>query len=392
MQETKRSIIFFIDRNFTSIGGDEVYFNNFVKYIDREKYDVQILMPSGSEAQFIDTQGYTCTTYTYSYRRIRNFFRFLNPVMKFLSFYTSTRKKLKAMRKGIVITSDYLCLLSAYLSNKKMRTVYVPGSLVTQDFFFDVHMDGGRLYKISRTLERMMITLLELVANNSADRIVVSTLFSKDNIRRMFKVRASKIHIIPMGIDLEKFNAADRKHDNNKKIILSVCRLAKSKNVHMAIEVLPLLPEDYVWFVLGDGIEKDALLTQIRSRKVEKRFFLLGQRKDVQRYYSLCDAFVHLSYHENYGLVLLEAMSCGKPPVVLDPQQEGVFTASREIVTDGYNGYFVRNNAHDIADKICKVVVTRDSRISENCISSVKGKYSFARHMKEISSLIHKIK
>jgi len=381
------NIILFMDRDFSIIGGDEVYFNNFLKYIDIEKYLIQIYTPEKSNLNSVQNRKYRVVTYSYKQKVFHNFFRFLNPLLKLVCLYNATKNKLKKSGNSVMITSDYLPILAAFFSNRRIKSIFVPGSLVTFDFLFDIDSSGGFFYQFSRKLQRFMITALEFFTYRLSSFVIVSTKFSKSNIMNYFHVRKKKIYVIPIGIDLASFIAAGEFRKKNKKIILSVGRLVKSKNIQMAIDAMRYLSEDYIWFVLGEGPEKNTLLDKIKEENLEKRFFLLGQKKDVQRYYKACDVFVHLSYHENFGLVLLEAMHYGKPPIVLRPDLPGVFTASSEIISNGYNGFFVDNCAEKIAAKIKEVSAMNMSEISNNCSEFIR-QYSFENHLKGLCKLI----
>lgn len=389
----KKDIILFLDRNFSCIGGDEVYFNNILKHLKTEKYNISLYIPEGYNKRFIEQFQANYITYQYSYKAFHNFFRFLNPLIKFWNFHVCIKNRLKNMNGTILITSDYQPILTAFLANRGIKTIFVPGSLVTLDFFFDIPINGSIFYKLSRLMQGAVIAVIEFLAYHCATAIIVSTKFSKSNITKYLRVKKNKVHIMPLGINLQKFDSKYHavQKPTGKNIILSVGRLVKSKNADMAIETLRHLPQNYIWIMLGDGPEKEHLYNKIRANKLEKRFLLLGQRKDVQKFYYLCDAFTHLSYHENFGLVLLEAMSCGKPPIVLDPNCKGVFTASKEIIEDGFNGFFVSKNPIDIATKINKVISSNNERISKNCISYVRAKYSFHDHLSALSDLIDKV-
>jgi glycosyltransferase involved in cell wall biosynthesis len=58
--------------------------------------------------------------------------------------------------------------------------------------------------------------------------------------------------------------------------------------------------------------------------------------------YPKADIFIQLSRMETFGYSILEAMSFGLPVVSCE------FTAIREIVEDGVNGYLVRSNKYDV--------------------------------------------
>lgn len=66
---------------------------------------------------------------------------------------------------------------------------------------------------------------------------------------------------------------------------------------------------------------------------IADRVHFTGFRKDVPALMSACDVVCHASWWEPFGLVLVEAMLCGKPVVASD------VSGPREIVVHGETGY-----------------------------------------------------
>ena len=69
--------------------------------------------------------------------------------------------------------------------------------------------------------------------------------------------------------------------------------------------------------IAGSGPERQAIELQVRALKLEGRVTLLGRigRTAVLGEMQACDALVVSSYCETFGVVLIEAMACGKPVV-----------------------------------------------------------------------------
>jgi glycosyltransferase involved in cell wall biosynthesis len=81
------------------------------------------------------------------------------------------------------------------------------------------------------------------------------------------------------------------------------------------------------------------------------------KHEDLVDYYNICDLLILPSIFDKYGhtetlgMVILEAMSCGKP--VIASNIGGI----PESVKDGYNGFLTTpKNPMDIADKIIKAL------------------------------------
>jgi glycosyltransferase involved in cell wall biosynthesis len=106
--------------------------------------------------------------------------------------------------------------------------------------------------------------------------------------------------------------------------------------------------------IFGDGPLRDELRRRVKEEKLGDAVSLPGfvpeeRLRDAMRR-ALCLAFP--SSREGYGLVVLEAASCGTPTVVVD----GPDNAALELVEEGVNGVVARSAApENLADAILRV-------------------------------------
>jgi glycosyltransferase involved in cell wall biosynthesis len=74
------------------------------------------------------------------------------------------------------------------------------------------------------------------------------------------------------------------------------------------------------FMLVGRGVDdrNDFLMRLVREGKLEGRCMLLGERREVQRFYAAMDVFCLCSVYEAFPLVLGEAMAMALPCVVTD--------------------------------------------------------------------------
>lgn len=129
------------------------------------------------------------------------------------------------------------------------------------------------------------------------------------------------------------------KSDCSSKKVISIGRLDRQKGFDVLIEIWKLVHSkhpDWTITVYGEGCERESLEKLIRKNDLQEVFILGGQVPNVQDKLSESSIFAFSSRSEGFGLVLVEAMSCGLPIVTFDcPIGPG------EIVQDGVNGYVI---------------------------------------------------
>jgi phosphatidylinositol alpha-1,6-mannosyltransferase len=106
--------------------------------------------------------------------------------------------------------------------------------------------------------------------------------------------------------------------------------------------VLPLLPNDVVYVVAGEGPEREAIEAAARRASADERVVLTGRvsEEEVRGLYRRADVFVMPNVPvagdvEGFGLVALEAAVEGLP--VVASRLEGI----PDAVRDGLNGTLV---------------------------------------------------
>ncbi|MFA5106885.1 MAG: glycosyltransferase family 4 protein [Patescibacteria group bacterium] len=164
-----------------------------------------------------------------------------------------------------------------------------------------------------------------------------------------------QIPSIPEAYTREQLEKLVRRPLAGKKIILSIGRLVARKGTAWFIrEVLPLLPDDMIYLVAGDGPERQRVEAAVSEKNLSTRVFLLGQVSESERelLFRTADVFVMPNQRvpgdmEGFGIVAIEAAGRGLPVVVA--RLEGLADA----ISDGENGYLVDSeNAGAFARKI----------------------------------------
>jgi glycosyltransferase involved in cell wall biosynthesis len=123
------------------------------------------------------------------------------------------------------------------------------------------------------------------------------------------------------------------------QIAITVGRLAAQKGHSYLIPAIPHLVKEFpdlrfVW--IGDGEERENLVSQLQSYEVADRVLLLGYRSDVSTLLSAADLFIFPTCFEGHPSALLEAMAHRLPIVASNA------SSIPEIIEPGVQGLLFR--------------------------------------------------
>ncbi len=100
--------------------------------------------------------------------------------------------------------------------------------------------------------------------------------------------------------------------------------------------------------VYGKGSLAGELSDLIRQKGLHGSFFLEEPVTDIENKYIDSSFFVLSSRFEGFGMVLIEAMSCGLPVISFDCPD-----GPSDIIQDGEDGFLIQNgNIEELAEKI----------------------------------------
>ena len=129
-----------------------------------------------------------------------------------------------------------------------------------------------------------------------------------------------------------------------KKTVMCIARVSKPKRHDIFIDCARRLPQ-YAFVWIGN---------QHPMTDVPQNAFFAGSLSGASAYCHNADLFMLASDYEGLPMVLLEAMSCGKP--IVASRVGGI----SEVVMDGKNGFTLPNDAEAFAEKI-EYILTNDN-------------------------------
>jgi len=169
---------------------------------------------------------------------------------------------------------------------------------------------------------------------------------------------------------------------NGKFILLSIGRLVKRKgHVWFIKQVLPKLPKDIVYLIVGSGSQTNEVKALIEKKSLHESVYLLGQISEEEKKLLLngSDLMVMPNIKvrgdfEGFGIVALEAASCSLP--VVASEIEGI----KDTVQDGKNGFLIPPyNAATYVERVSQLLQDRKKRerLARNGYDFIRSNYTW---------------
>jgi 1,2-diacylglycerol-3-alpha-glucose alpha-1,2-galactosyltransferase len=213
------------------------------------------------------------------------------------------------------------------------------------------------------------------------DHIINISIPCQREIEAMLPAKSATL--IPNGIDREFFKPDPDKRKRfrekfnireDEKVVLTVAQQTPRKGIYDFLELSRKHPEiKWVWvggFPYGI-FSSDYFYIKNMKKKSGNNVIFTGFIPDIMEAYSGADIFFMPSYAETFGLVILEALSCGLPVVARDiPEFREIFD---EVV------YFFKDQDE------ASIVLTDDDSLRQ--ISEVARAYTEQFDIKRIASM-----
>lgn len=230
---------------------------------------------------------------------------------------------------------------------------------------------------IFRYKEEIDLSQYFIVASQMSKRSIIYTTKQDKNI-----------YVIPYGVTNKFFqsSALTKTHTSPLKLIY-VGLICYRKGLHHLLPLISYYFKDTVELTLVGYYHPNNSLYQRYKDYPNIKFTGPINHKELYKYYQEADVFVFPTLGEGYGLVILEALSCGIPCIVSN------LAGGDDAIENGKNGFvFEGGNDSDLINKIqwfidhpCKI-----NEMSSYC-KEIARQYTWERYSQNLCYAINNI-
>ena len=219
---------------------------------------------------------------------------------------------------------------------------------------------------------------------------------------KSWNILKRKVYVINNGIDIEEYATYKQDYSEmplrkelglsrHSHVVGTLGRLTDQKAHHIFIKAAQsiLRERNDVEFILaGEGPNEKYLKTLCKTYSISKHFHFIGYRSDAINILQLLDVFILCSIDEGLPIVVLEAMSVGKPIVATDVGE------IPKIISNNLNGILIKKN--DIEQLACRILQLLDNEklandLALNAKQIVQKNHSIEKMCSEYISLYQKV-
>ena len=201
---------------------------------------------------------------------------------------------------------------------------------------------------------------------------------------------AEKIGCLENYVDAEsvrqKANEFVPNYPMDRLILCSCGRITSVKGYDLAVGAAEILKKsglDYMWYFVGDGVDRPKVESLISEKQLDDYIVITGLKDNPYPYIKNCDIYVQPSYEEAHSLSIIEAQILEKPIV------STATIGGQAIINDGENGLIAEINAESITQKISLICQDKDLQKSiQNNLAKIDYSKDYQRFRNDWKKLL----
>lgn len=250
---------------------------------------------------------------------------------KIFKWHHFEKRRLKYIAR---FTTAYLWLTSrkkTIISNGEPTAYFPTDIVISHGCYHKMELDYGKENNdFTRTSK------LQKKACENAKKIIAVADGVKKDLINFYNIKPEKIHVIPNCIDTTFFYPLP-KEQSKQKTIVYIGRLEKGKGLNELINLSKEIENtNFKLLIASNNSNNIAFFENLKNTEI---LVGLGLENINQLAYAKADIVYYPSHSESFGMVTIEALSCGRPiagnavgilPELLQKKHPGVYLLPKD--------------------------------------------------------------
>lgn len=368
------------------VGGIEKVLINILKYLDKEKFDIDLLLEYKGDEWEYKIPSYININYIFKTGREKR-----NKIRERLYIYflrympgIIIQKYLIKYKYDVIVAfrKEVVCLTRGSKAKKIMWDHW--DYLNNEESILELKNKKGKNIKAIINNSIIMSTYRKL------DKIVCVNNYSTNLYRKLLDDNNKSICIYNLNDNKEIKRLANEPINMNiNEKILTLCtvgRLTEEKGQLRLVKVFRRLHDlgyNFNLIIVGEGRDKEKIENYIDKNNLREKILLLGNQDNPYKYINSCDIYICPSFNESYGLSIAEAYILNKP--VIATKCSGTI----DLLNNGKYGILVENSEEGIFNGLLDIIRDKNLLNDYKEKSLIRGKdFEFDISLQKIQDLL----
>ena len=307
------------------------------------------------------------TSFLQKFKSIRRHHR------KFLPLFPYAIEQFDLSEYDLIISSSHAVAKGVLTNSNQLHICYCHTPIryawdLMNQYLKEANLTAGLKGLIAKSILHY-IRIWDSATANRPDFFIANSNYIANRIFKIYKRESSVIY---PPVDTDKFTCESNKDD----YYLTASRLVPYKRIDLIAEAFTEMPDKKL-LIIGDGPE-EAKIKSKSGRNIE----LLGYKsgEELVNYMQKAKAFV-FSAEEDFGIMIVEALSCGTPVIAYNKG------GACESINDEETGILYPEQTTESIIEAVKRFESKSGKFNSNTISSSAKKFDrkiFEEKIKEV--------
>ncbi len=251
--------------------------------------------------------------------------------------------------------------------------------------------------------------------SSGVSSVIDKTLTCNENSKKVlidyFKRNPDEIQTVYIGVDEKEFDPEKYNKDElmekykipeNKYIISYICRITEQKRPFLLLQIIKKLKEqrnDFVFLIVGDGNLLNKMKSKAKKLGINDCIMFLGNNEATQEIYKISDMTINCSIKEGLALTSYESLSMGVPVISSDvggqkeliDEEVGITVQCKQEESEILDFNYEQEEIDEYVSAINKIIKDLD-KYKENSRKKILNGFTLDKMTENMTKIFEEVK